>query len=102
MSEDQMSEGQVTEGQVIVGDVGNALEIEKIPKFRSAHRLVLWVRQKWRTIRLDADREKVFFKCSEKNPMSAAEALTEYATFVGKLDVNLENLFLSQPRSCLN
>ena len=102
MSEDQMSEGQVTEGQVIVGDVGNALEIEKIPKFRSAHRLVLWVRQKWRTIRLDADREKVFFKSSEKNPMSAADALAEYATFVGKLDVNLENLFLSQPRSCLN
>ncbi|NDD54243.1 hypothetical protein EBZ39_10280 [bacterium] len=74
---------------------------EKIPKFRSANRLVLWVRQKWLGERLPADREKVFFKCHEKNPIAAAVQLAEYASFVGKLDAPLEILFLSEPQSLL-
>ena len=74
---------------------------EKIPKFRSANRLVLWVRQKWHGTRLPADREKVFFKCHEKNPVVAAAQLAEYASFVGKIDAPLENLFLSDPQSLL-
>ena len=76
-------------------------EEEKIPKFRSASRLVLWVRQKWRCTRLPAEREKVFFKCHEKNPIAAASHLAEYASFVGKLDAPLENLFLPEPQSLL-
>lgn len=76
-------------------------EEEKIPKFRSASRLVLWVRQKWSCTRLPAEREKVFFKCHEKNPIAAASQLAEYASFVGKLDAPLEILFLSEPMSLL-
>jgi hypothetical protein len=74
---------------------------EKIPKFRSAARLVLWFRQKWHSTRLSPDREKVFFKCADKNPVAAATRLAEYAGFVGKLDSNLELLFLAEPQQLL-
>jgi hypothetical protein len=74
---------------------------EKIPKFRSAARLVLWVRQKWHGTRLSPDREKVFFKCAGKNPVAAAAHLAEYASFVGKLDADLESLFLADLQQLL-
>jgi hypothetical protein len=75
---------------------------EKIPKFRSANRLVLWVRHKSLRDRLPAEREKVFFECHEKNPIEAASQLAKYASFVGKLDAPLENLFLSEQKSLLH
>lgn len=74
---------------------------KKIPKFRSTGRLVLWMRQRWHGERLPADREQVFFKCKDKNPLMVSSHLAEYASFVGKVDESLEKLLLVEHQNIL-
>lgn len=80
----------------------------KIPKFRSTHRLVLWMRNNWVHIRQDqtnrarlpAEREEVFFT-SKENPMAIASNLAEYALRTGKLEEKFEQLLKVCPGATL-
>jgi hypothetical protein len=71
----------------------------KIPKFRSTHRLVLWMRNNWVHIRKDetnrarlpAEREEVFFT-SKEDPTAIASNLAEYALRTGRLEEKFEQL----------
>lgn len=73
----------------------------KIPKFRSAPRLVEWIRKNSRGGRLSANREAVFFKYADKYPVLAASLVVQYASFVGKLDSALEELIKADLQSLL-
>jgi len=76
-------------------------EVKKIPKFRTAPRLVEWVKKNWHGERLSSDREAVFFKYVDKHPVRAASLVAEYASFVGKLDSALEELLKADLQSLL-
>jgi hypothetical protein len=72
----------------------------KIPKFRTTHRLVLWMKNNWTAIhnydtnraRLPPDHEEVFFKSKKEAPEVIASNLAEYAFRAGKLEPRFEEL----------
>lgn len=67
----------------------------KIPRFRSAKRLVMWMEGNWhrlKTCRLPAEVEQVFFKTKKEAPNELAGCVAMYAHRVGKLEEPFEEL----------
>jgi hypothetical protein len=81
----------------------------KIPKFRTTHRLVLWMKNNWVCIhdydtnkaRLPSDREEVFFKSKKESPSIIACNVSEYAFRTGKLEPRFEELLKCEPSAVL-
>lgn len=70
----------------------------KVPKFRSCKRLVLWMEKNWHgfvsaglPVRLDPDRERVFFS-SKESPSEIAACVARYAGWAGRLSPAMEDL----------
>lgn len=68
-----------------------------VPKFRCVARLTDWVRRRYIKQRLPSDREQVFFKVAEKDPVFAAKHVALYAHWVGPLDEGLESILRASP-----
>lgn len=67
----------------------------KIPKFRNTTRLIHWMRKnrRWDGKRLARNIENIFFTTKKENPYLVASNLSEYASMVGKLEPEFEELF---------
>lgn len=79
-------------------------ETLKIPKFRTARRLVGWMEQNWHRLnpcRLPGDREEVFFKTKKESPQELAGLVAIYSNRVGKLEPRLEELLKANKDSVI-
>lgn len=71
----------------------------KVPKFRSAKRLVHWMERNWHKWasnmerpRLPPDRERVFFTTKKEKPEEVANCIARYSHWAGRLSPELESL----------
>ena len=76
----------------------------KIPKFRTARRLVAWMERNWHRLpghRLPSDREQVFFRTKKEKPENVAACVARYAGWAGSLGEDLEALLKPHKDSVL-
>lgn len=71
----------------------------KIPKFRTARRLIQWVERNWTRLvqegkptRLPPDRERVFLTTKKEEPGVVAGCIARYARWSGRIDGEYENV----------
>lgn len=76
-------------------------ETTKIPKFRTARRLVQWMERNWHSLianggsaRLPADRERVFLTTKKEKPEEVAACVSRYSHWAGRLSPEIESLML--------
>ena len=82
-----------------------SVETLKIPKFRTATRLVAWMEQNGHRLnpcRLPEDREQVFFRTKKETPQELAACVASYAHRVGKLEPRFEELLKANHDSVIS